>query len=160
MDGLYLIFVCQLLELKEKTKIVVEYPHPGIRKFSNIRLVCFSTVHLFCRNTQMRLLVQPHESCHKNLSKRRIFSLILMIYYVIGQKSYLIVVFCVLMPNYYTYTEYLFAHDESRIRKMQSGERIMQISLSALSVKVTSYRLITFAFDEQFSIFVCKRRVE
>ena len=101
------------LELKEKTKIVVEYPHPGIRKFSNIRLVCFSTVHLFCRNTQMQLLVQPHESCHKNLSKRGIFSLILIIYYVIGQKSYLIVLFCILMPNYYTYTEYLFAHDES-----------------------------------------------
>ena len=123
-----------LLELNEKTKIVVEYPHPGIRKFSNIRLVCFSTVHLFCRNTQMRLLLQPHESCHKNLSKRGIFSLILMIYYVIGQKSYLIVLFCVLMPNYYTYTEYLFAHDESRIWKMQSGERIMRISLSALVV--------------------------
>ena len=71
------------LELKEKTKIVVEYPHPGIRKFSNIRLVCFSTVHLFCRNTQMRLLVQPHESCHKNISKRGIFYLFLMNYYVI-----------------------------------------------------------------------------
>ena len=124
-----------IIELKEKTKIVVECPHPGIRKFSNIRLVCFSTVHLFCRNTQMRLLVQPHESCHKNLSKRGIFSLILMIYYVIGQNSYLIVLFCVLMPNYYTYTEYLFAHDESRIWKMQSGERIMRISLSALQHK-------------------------
>ena len=87
----------------------------------------------------MRLLVQPHESCHKNLSKRGIFSLILMIYYVIGQKSYLIVLFCVLMPNYYTYTKYLFAHDESRIRKMQSGERIMRISLSALVVSMTNY---------------------
>ena len=71
------------IELKEKTKIMVEYPHPRIRKFSNIRLVCFSSVHLFCRNTQMRLLVQPHESCHKNISKRGIFFLILMIYYVI-----------------------------------------------------------------------------
>ena len=71
------------LELKEKTKIMVEYPHPRIRKFSNIRLMCFSSVHLFCRNTQMRLLVQPHESCHKNVSKRGIFFLILMIYYVI-----------------------------------------------------------------------------
>ena len=80
----------------------------------------------------MRLLVQPYESCQKNLSKHGIFSLILMIYYVIGQKAYLIVLFCVLMPNYYTYTEYLFAHDKSRIRKMQSGERIMRISLSAL----------------------------
>ena len=79
--------MAKLLELKEKTKIVVEYPHPGIRKFSNICLVYFSTVHLFCRNTQMRLLVQPHESCHKNISKRGIFSLILIIYYVIGQKS-------------------------------------------------------------------------
>ena len=72
-----------LIELKEKTKIMVEYPHPRIWKFSNIRLVCFSSVHLFCRNTQMRLLVQPHESCHKNISKRGIFFLILMIYYVI-----------------------------------------------------------------------------
>ena len=62
-----------LLVLKEKTKIVVEYPHPRIRKFSNICFVCFSSVHLFCRNTQMRLLVQPHESCHKYISKRGIF---------------------------------------------------------------------------------------
>ena len=52
---------------------MVEYPHPRIRKFSNIRVVCFSSVHLFCRNTQMRLLVQPHESGHKNISKRDIF---------------------------------------------------------------------------------------
>ena len=74
---------CDELELKEKTKLVVKYPHPRIRKFSNIHLVCFSTVHLFCRNTQMRLLVQPHESCHINISKRGIFFLILMIYYVI-----------------------------------------------------------------------------
>ena len=67
-----------------------------------------------------------------------------MIYYVIGQKSYIIVLFCVLMPNYYTYTEYLFAHDESRIRKMQSGERIMRISLSALedSKPKISYMLV------------------
>ena len=36
------------------------------------------------------------------------------------------------MPHFYTYTEYLFAHDQSRMRKMQSGERIMRISLSAL----------------------------
>ena len=70
MQGWYI----KTLELKEKTKLMVEYPHPRIRKFSNICLVCFSSVHLFCRNTQMRLLVQPHESCHKNISKRGIFS--------------------------------------------------------------------------------------
>ena len=40
--------------------------------------------------------------------------------------------YCVLMPHFCTYTEYLFAHDQSRMRKMQSGERIMRISLSAL----------------------------
>ena len=123
-----------LVELKENTKIMVEYPHPGIRKFSNIRLVCFSSVHLFCRNTQMRLLVQPHESCH-NISKQGIFFLILMIYYVTWQKSQLIMLYCVLMPHFCTYTEYLFAHDQSRMRKMQSGEQIMRISLSALMIR-------------------------
>ena len=37
------------------------------------------------------------------------------------------------MPNFCAYTEYLFPHYQSRMRKMQSGERIMRISLSALS---------------------------
>ena len=40
--------------------------------------------------------------------------------------------YCVLMPHFCTYTEYLFAHDQSRMQKMHSGERIMRISLSAL----------------------------
>ena len=40
--------------------------------------------------------------------------------------------YCVLMPHFCTYTEYLFAHDQSRMRKVQTGERIMRISLSAL----------------------------
>ena len=45
--------------------------------------------------------------------------------------------YCILMPHFCTYTEYLFAHDQSRMRKMQSGERIMQISLSALLTIIT-----------------------
>ena len=40
------------------------------------------------------------------------------------------------MPNFCTYTEYLFPHDQSRMRKMQSGERIMRISLSALLLTI------------------------
>ena len=36
------------------------------------------------------------------------------------------------MPNFHIHTKYLFGYDESRMRKMQSGERIMRISLSAL----------------------------
>ena len=40
--------------------------------------------------------------------------------------------YCVLMPHFCTYTEYLSAHYQSRMRKMQSGERIIRISLSAL----------------------------
>ena len=48
--------------------------------------------------------------------------------------------YCVLMLHFCTYTEYLFAHDQSRMRKMQSGERIMRISLSALVGTVSRYR--------------------
>ena len=51
--------------------------------------------------------------------------------------------YCVLMPHFRTYTEYLFAHDQSRMRKMQSGERIMRISLSALATELFYVKLLS-----------------
>ena len=47
----------------------------------------------------------------------------------------LFVIFTYTKPNFHIHTEYLFAYDESRIRKMRTGKRIMRISLSALKIK-------------------------
>ena len=44
----------------------------------------------------------------------------------------LFAIFTYAKPNFHIHTENLFAYDESRIRKMRTGERIMRISLSAL----------------------------
>ena len=60
---------------------MVEYPHPGIRKFPNIRLVCFSTVH-FAEIPKYGCWYNPMKVVIKNISNRGIFFLILMIYYV------------------------------------------------------------------------------